>query len=256
MATLEEIHGVQIQMFRFFDELCERLHIRYSMVAGTMLGAVRHKGFIPWDDDIDVYMSMEDAKILEKNFRSDEYFLQTPRTDKESSYIMFRIRKNGTTMAQLPVEEKLDIHKGVWMDIFLYTDAGRNPLTKKMQLQLMHILQTFRCRFYHARCHPERKLYRFLVAFPNGLNLFWDRMLNGMIKALGSKKSGEYFAMDVRDPYFFKKSFFDDLKKYPFENGEFWGIREYDEYLSGFYGADYMTPKRWGHIEDYSRVIL
>ena len=256
MATLDEIHEVQFRMFQWFDELCEKLNIRYSMVAGTLLGAVRHQGFIPWDDDIDVYMSAEDAAILEKHFQSDTYFLQTPRTDRESSYIMFRIRKNGTTMVQKPVEDHVDIHKGVWMDVFLYTDAAKSRIGKKLQLRVMKALQSFRCRFYHANCHPERKLYAFLARLPNGFNLFVDRVLFRVVRMLGNRRSGEIFALDVREPYFFKRSYMEDMAKYPFEGGEFWGIAAYDEYLRGFYGDDYMTPKKWGHIEDYSRVVL
>ena len=256
MATLEEIHGVQLQVFQFFDSMCQDLGLHYCMVAGTLLGAVRHHGFIPWDDDIDVWMPIKDARILEKKFKSDVYFLQTPKTERESPYIMFRIRKNGTTMAQLPVEASVNIHKGVWMDIFLYTDAARTPALKNLQLLLMHALQSFRCRYYHAAAHPERKLHSFLARLPASLNLALDCMLLGCIELLGCKRSDEYFVMDVREPYFFKKYFLDNRKRYSFENKEFWGIEDSDGYLRIFYGDDYMTPKRWGHIEDYSRVIL
>lgn len=256
MATLKEIHDVQLRMMQDFDKLCDALHLKYFMVGGTMLGAVRHRGFIPWDDDVDLYMPMEDARILEDSFHSDQYFLQTPDSDLEMPYIMFKLRKNNTSMPQFPLENHLNIHKGVWIDIFLYTDAGKNEAAKKMQVFLMRALQSFRCRYYHFRDHPDRKIHALLVKLPNRLSLFIDRMLLNGIQALGSKKSGEYFAMDVCDPLFFKKSFFDNLVQYPFEGASFWGIEEYDEFLSGYYGDDYMTPKKWGHIEDYSRVTL
>ena len=238
MATLEEIHEVQFQMFQDFDALCGKLGLKYRMVAGTLLGAVRHKGFIPWDDDIDVFMSMEDAAALEKSYHSEAYFLQTPRTDPEMPYIMFRIRKNHTFMPQLPVEETLNIHKGVWMDIFLYTDAAIGAKGKKKQLKLMQMLQSFRCRNYHAKVHPERKIYMLLSQLPECINLMLDGFLLHCIKRLGSKRSPEYFVMDVREPYFFKKDYLDQLARYPFERGEFWGVQDYDNYLRGFYGDD------------------
>ena len=256
MATLDEIHEVQFQMFQYFDHECDKHGLRYCMVAGTLLGAVRHKGFIPWDDDIDVFMPMEDAKVLEASFRSDKYFLQTPRTDHEMPYIMFRLRKNQTYMPQLPVEENINIHKGVWMDLFLYTNAASSSIGKKIQLKLMHALQSFRCRYYHAVDHQERKIFLLLSRFPRQLSLFIDNFLLGCIKLAGSKNSREYFVMDVREPYFFKKSFLDNRKRYCFEGGEFWGVKDSDEYLRLFYGDDYMTPDRWSHIEDYSNVIL
>lgn len=256
MATLEDIHSAQFNMFQYFDELCSRLGIRYCMVAGTLLGAVRHRGFIPWDDDIDVYMSLEDAKKLEKSFHSEDYFLQTPETDPESSYIMLRLRINGTYMPQPPVDPVVNIHKGVWLDIFVYTDAGRSKAAKKLQLNLMRALQSYRCRWYHAKAHPNKKAHAFLTKLPKGLALSIDRGLLSAIKVLGAKKSGEIFALDVREPYFFPKRYFENMVRYPFEGGEFWGIRDYDSYLSSFYGSDYMTPKKWGHIADYSQVRL
>ena len=256
MATLEEIHNVQFDMFQFFDELCSELGIRYCMVAGTLLGAVRHKGFIPWDDDIDIYMSLKDTKKLQKAFQSEDFFLQTPDTDPESSHIMLRLRKNGTYMPQPPVELVVDIHKGVWMDIFVYTDAGRSRIAKTLQLKLMRFLQSYRCRWYHAKAHPEKRIHVFLTKVPKGLALSIDHALLSAIQTLGSKRSGEIFALDVREPYFFPKRYFEETVRYPFEGGEFWGVRDYDSYLSGFYGSDYLTPKKWGHIEDYSQVRL
>ena len=226
------------------------------MVAGTLLGAIRHQGFIPWDDDIDVYMSMKDAAKLVKRFHSDEYFLQTPHSDPEMPYIMYKIRKNGTKMSNEEVEGTLNIHKGVYLDIFLYTNAGKSGFSRKLQMKTMQALQSFRCRFYHAGTHPEKKIHVFLSKLPEKLCLFIDDALCGLIRALGSKRSGEIFALDVRDPYFFKKSYFEKTKRYRFEDGRFWGIEEYDDYLTGFYGPDYMAPKKWGHIEDYSQVVL
>ena len=256
MATLEEIHEVELEMFRDFDKICTKLNIRYCMVAGTLLGAIRHQGFIPWDDDIDVYMSMKDAAKLEKRFHSSKYFLQTPRSDPEMPYIMYKIRKNGTRMTNEKVEGSLNIHKGVFLDIFLYTNAGRSRLSRKLQMKTMQALQSFRCRHYHAVTNPGKKLHVVLSKLPEKLCRVIDGALCGLIRALGSKRSGEIFALDVRDPYFFKKSYFDKTKRYQFEDSRFWGIEEYDDYLTGFYGPDYMTPKKWGHMEDYSQVVL
>ena len=130
MATLKTIQDTELQMMSFLDKECTRLGIRYCMVAGTLLGAVRHKGFIPWDDDIDIYMSMKDIDILKREFNSHEYFLQTPETDKEMPFIMLKIRKNGTFMPESG-KEHLNMHQGVWLDIFVYTNAAKGRLNKK-----------------------------------------------------------------------------------------------------------------------------
>lgn len=255
MASLKEIQNTELEIMAFFDALCSRLNIPYSMVGGTMLGAVRHHGFIPWDDDVDLYMPLADARKLEKAFQSDTYFLQTPRSDPEMPYIFFKVRKNGTTM-EGGQEPGLHMHKGVWIDVFFYTPAGNSKPAKKLQMTFLRALQSFRCRHYHAVNNPERKLFVLLSRMPVKMCLGIERFLLSLIRALGSSRSDEYLTMDVCEPFFQKKAFFDQLARYPFEDKEFWGVKDYDAFLSNYYGPDYMTPKKWSHMQDYSQVIV
>ena len=254
MATIQEIHKTHLQMLRFFDDFCEQNGLRYVMAGGTMLGAYRHHGFIPWDDDVDLYRPIEDAKKFQKCFQSEEYCLQTPETDFEAPYIMFRIRKKGTRMIQKPVEEYVNINKGIWMDIFLYTNAGKTAFAKKLQLFTMRILQSFRCRFYHARCHKKKILHAVLAKLPRSAALLFDDFLSRLICLLGNESSGEVFVWEVVDPYFWPQNVIDRRLRYCFEGVELWGMEDYNAYLSQSYGEDYMTPKKWGHFSDYSEV--
>ena len=255
MATLQQIQQVEYEMFQFLHERCENLGIRYCMVAGTMLGAVRHQGFIPWDDDIDVYMSMEDFEVFRKDFQSEDYFLQTPENEREFASLCFKLRKNGTVM-KLVKRQSLDIHHGIWLDIFPYTNAGNNCVTRKLQSICRDALHTFRLKWLYKRTAPERKLHAFLCRLPFRWSLWIDQCLYKTIQILGSSKSDDIFVLDICKRRFFKKSYFEDTKLYTFGDHQFWGIGDYDSYLSDFYGADYMTPKKWGHVEDYSQVIV
>ena len=255
MATLKEIQNTELEILSFFADFCERQNIRYTMIGGTMLGAVRHHGFIPWDDDVDVYMRLEDAGRLEKCFQSDHYFLQTPKSDPEMPYIFYKIRKSGTKM-EGGQEAGLNIHKGVWIDLFFYTSAARSKLGRKIQMTALQALQSFQCRFYHAVNHPQRAFHVMLTRVPNCLCLLVNKFLLAVIKLAGSSKSEDYFTMDVVEPFFQKKAFLDHLAKYSFEDKEFWGIKDCDGFLRSYYGDDYMTPKQWGHFSDYSHVII
>ena len=255
MADLKEIQNTELEILCFFDETCTRLDLRYCMVGGTMLGAVRHRGFIPWDDDVDLYMPLEDAEKLEKGFLSDSFFLQTPRTDPQMPYLYFKVRKNGTIM-EGGQDAGLSIHKGVWIDVFFYTPAGKSRLARKMQMTAMRALQSFRCRHYHAIRSPERRLHVFLTKLPLKLCLALDSFLLGIIRLLGSNKSDEYLTMDVCEPFFQKKVFFDSLARYSFEDQSFWGPEDYDGFLSSYYGPDYMIPKKWSHLGSYSDVVV
>ena len=107
-------------MLKEFMRICAHLDLRYYVVGGTLLGAVRHQGFIPWDDDIDLAMPREDyERFLEKgqSLLSDEFFLQTFHTDPEFPANFAKIRDNRTTFIEKSVSGK-HIHHGVYIDIF------------------------------------------------------------------------------------------------------------------------------------------
>lgn len=254
MATLKEIQNTELEMLKYVDQVCSENDIKYVMLGGTLLGAVRHKGFIPWDDDIDIYMSVNDFKKLKKVFKSDKYFLQIPETDRESLFLMAKVRKNGSYM-QEPNMDILNIHQGIWIDIFVYTDAAKSEFMKKCQLFAMHVLQSYRCKYYNAR--KKTKIVAALLAkLPYKIQLWMDHLLNWIVCAMGSTKSSQYLIYETGTHFFFDKTIIQERKAFDFEDCRFWGIKNYDAYLSDVYGADYMTPRRWSHLSDYSNVVI
>ena len=84
-SDLENMHKIQLNMLIEFDKICRRNNIKYILDAGTLLGAVRHKGFIPWDDDIDVRFKREEYEkfyeACKKDLDNEHFFLQEYRTD-------------------------------------------------------------------------------------------------------------------------------------------------------------------------------
>ena len=115
----QELWNVQKEILSYFDNFCAKNNIRYFVADGTLLGAVRHKGYIPWDDDIDLYMFREDYNkllLLEKYFSNNTYFLQSSFNDKlVRSHI--QVRKNNTTCL-LKGDFKTKHNCGIFIDIF------------------------------------------------------------------------------------------------------------------------------------------
>lgn len=136
MPTLREIQLFELQMLKDVVKVCDDNNITYILSSGTLLGAVRHGGFIPWDDDIDIYMPLSDykkfLKIAQREL-GEKYFVQNYKTDKNYSEMWTQIRANGTT--SMPVKAyKFDIHYGMCMDIFPavgVSDAPKEIKTKK-----------------------------------------------------------------------------------------------------------------------------
>ena len=119
---LRQIQLCQLDILKEIVRICSKNGIEYCPAYGTMLGAVRHEGFIPWDDDLDIYMTMEGFRKFRACCKSElasDYFLQTPKTEPTMGWIYYKMRKNGTQMLQ-PWQStgNKNSHYGIWVDIF------------------------------------------------------------------------------------------------------------------------------------------
>lgn len=117
---LRRLQLAELEILNEFVRVCEKRSLRYYLVGGTLLGAVRHKGFIPWDDDIDVAMPREDydkfAEISQAELSAD-YFYQSPETDPNYFLTYAKLRKNGTEVYEERFKNAA-FHKGIFIDIF------------------------------------------------------------------------------------------------------------------------------------------
>ena len=143
IATSEETKKAQaviFSIFKDFDKFCKDNDIEYFLVAGTALGAVRHKGFIPWDDDIDVGMDQKNYRrfleLAKTNMGSDKYFIQNYDTEKNFNAFYSKVKLNGSVYEEYSAI-KMDVHKGFWIDIFPFCnipddDEEWKKLSKKL----------------------------------------------------------------------------------------------------------------------------
>lgn len=117
---MTDLQRIEFQMLEQFVAICEKLNLRYYLLGGTLIGAVRHHGFIPWDDDIDVGMPRNDYELFlqsAQNLLPEPYFLQTYETDSEYPNFFAKIRNSDTTFIETSVCKKKMNH-GVYIDIF------------------------------------------------------------------------------------------------------------------------------------------
>ena len=118
---MQKAHCKILEILTIFDDLCKKLNLKYTLSSGTLLGAVRHKGFIPWDDDVDVAMPREDYEIFVKNANSmlpDGFFLQHYTTDKHYMHIFAKLKNSNTTWIESGIGPKKNMNHGIYIDIF------------------------------------------------------------------------------------------------------------------------------------------
>ncbi|MDZ5038441.1 LicD family protein, partial [Clostridium perfringens] len=119
-SEIKRLQEYEIEMLKTVDRICKKNNIKYYLTWGSALGAIRHGGFIPWDDDIDISMTWDDYKKFEEIAQSelgDKYFYQSQQTDKHCFTTWNKIRINNTTSMEKHLKH-IKCHYGICMDIF------------------------------------------------------------------------------------------------------------------------------------------
>jgi lipopolysaccharide cholinephosphotransferase len=151
---LRDIQLIELEILKEVVRVCNENGIQYFLDSGTALGAVRHQGFIPWDDDIDIGMTRENydrfLEIAPKQL-SNKYFLQNRRTDKNTPYTFAKVRKNNTIFMEWN-KRNLEMHHGIYIDIFPYDNVPDDDLERKEYLNKCNKLN----RLFVIRTTPDR----------------------------------------------------------------------------------------------------
>ena len=144
---MNELQKVELDLFRIFAETCEKLNLNYFLVCGSALGAARHGGFIPWDDDMDVGMYREDYdKFMElaPALLPDGIFLQNYKSDPQFPYIFSKLRNSNTTYIE-KLLKNFDINHGIYMDIFPLDGYPDDPFERA---KLAYLKRNYRRKLF------------------------------------------------------------------------------------------------------------
>lgn len=124
-----------LEIAKYIDKICKKNNIDYYIIYGSALGAVRHKGFIPWDDDFDIGMTYENylkfIDVCKKELDTKKYFLQTPETEKNYYLSFIKLRDITTTLVEEANKDK-EITYGVYVDIFPLVGVPKNKIKRKL----------------------------------------------------------------------------------------------------------------------------
>lgn len=243
IESIEELHSITLEIAKEFHRICVENNIPYYLVYGSLLGAVRHKGYIPWDDDMDVAVEYKYYKQLQEILKkelSPKYNLVT-RYDKTGAAEGFLKIENTETLVIEPFKLSKDLNTGVYVDIFcLYPSDGKTGLfSQYSRIKFLTLIQAY--RFYDKRkASPMKKLIGKLVKFIFH-NLKRYTIIDYIEKHLISK-NGNYFCTHCT-PYgtrdIVNKSIYGTPTPIEFEGCEFYGVEKPHEYLRHMYG-DYM----------------
>ena len=244
--VLHGLQRVELEILLEIDRVCREHDIKYFLDSGTVLGAARHGGFIPWDDDVDISMLRDDYdRFLEiaQDSLGERFFLQTRKTDPTSFASFAKVRKNGTACIERSIEQDSS-HTGIWVDIFPFDaviNTEENKRRKKKQWRLAHKLLNLRTASDSANWSTSiwKRIARKIVRLPLLIvpkELFYKR-----IDSLRDVDVPESQAAYTSFHYFTSLPFLLKNDLMPLETLDFEGyqmpvMRNWELYLTSVYG--------------------
>ena len=246
MRKLLDIEGckrIQLEILDAIDRFCREKELRYSLIYGTLIGAVRHQGFIPWDDDIDLMMPRPDYDRFRKEFKADGFYLTDLAERYDCVETFLKVCKEGTVMVDKHFGREL---WGVNVDIFPVDGAPENLAEHYAALDRLwdKVLQI--CPYYKTVKKGRFPLMlkyaakRLVYFYPGSFKGLKKKVVEGQksIPYETSRIVGVYYG-GIKTRSFMEKRIYDNFSALPFEGNPYPALLYYDEYLTQVYG-DYM----------------
>ena len=259
---LWRVQQIQVELLVEFDRICRKYDLKYNISFGTLLGAIRHKGFIPWDDDIDVTMPWQDFNRLDDAMRAeldhDKYYYRCPANEKNNHLIFKHLERRGTVYTK-PGRDKLTTQIGVFIDIF--------PMYPSAPLWILDHVHAKICRHWRtalwatvgAQSEPDpkkRNYYQRISACGN--QKCYERFCRAATFFRNQKYLKFWIAMD-RNPYkvpLVKMSNYTDVIEVEFEGRRFYAPREYEAVLDYCFGRDWdKYPSTTGRLPLHNAIM-
>lgn len=225
-----------------FDALCREKGLRYYMACGTMLGAIRHKGFIPWDDDADVYMPRPDYDRLMEN--AAEWLpapLKMVNCDSDITFPHYfaKIEDESTTFIE---RAYLGHFGGIWIDIFPVDGITECGLMRALHVRRFKFWRRLLYYVYRDPWKHGRTLGGFFISLVQRVvsKQYAHRKLQNVIRQYGFETHNLLMPHNDRHKTFTHETL-GAPTEYDFEGRKYFGVKDYDKYLTLIFG-DYMTP--------------
>jgi len=243
MQETSQLREAQLVMLNILDaihDICQKHKIEYWLDWGTQLGAIRHKGFIPWDDDIDIAMTRENynrfMQIAPSELSSD-FYLQTEKTDEGYYDIItaMKVRDTNSQMLEWFETGEESYHLGLFVDIFPYDNIPQNSFMRFLKKDFARNI----LKIKHVHLKKRGKLKYRTLAKIFSLN-FLNALQEKLIKSAQKNETKLFgYGYDCAFKKVYNREEFFPLQEAEFEGKKFFVPKNYDYYLTKTYG-DYM----------------
>ena len=260
--TLRRLQLTQLEILKIFDDFCRKNGLKYSLYAGTLLGAVRHKAFIPWDDDLDVCMERKEydrfISLWEKS-HPEEYILQNKENTPKFWQSFSKIRKDHTTFLQ-EEKERGKYHTGIFIDIFPLDRIPNGKLSRAVFRWHCMKYQLMTREFVPPKAGKIVKLGSRIIlgGTPKKIR---EKVRNRELEKItrnNEDNSLEIAAIETMQSLrsTFSKNMFDSYIDLPFEDGKFMCFSDWDGHLKQKFGDYMLFPPEKDRVWKHHPIII
>ncbi|WP_247912673.1 LicD family protein [Streptococcus sp. oral taxon 431] len=238
----EEIKEVELGVMDYIHNLCQKENINYSLAYGTLLGAVRHKGYIPWDDDVDISLKRDEYdKLYQAVLRDNDpiYKVASWENDARYPYPFYRVYDARTVYENNYIENDIDL--GICVDVFpfdYYADVNK----EMVKLDTYRRLSVYTLYGIHSKNAGLKNIIRYLLVLVFRLTRVktWNKKMNLLSMQANDSDSIDYLMENKRTSTKFEKTLLDKVMDSPFEDRTYKIPEAFHQILSAIYGDDFM----------------
>ncbi|WP_051533589.1 phosphorylcholine transferase LicD [Anaerovibrio sp. RM50] len=265
-AELKRLQETQMELIAEVDRICKKCNIRYNMVGGTMLGAIRHKGYIPWDDDADIGFLREEYEKFREACRTEldpeKYYIQDLRDTNGYRWGYGKLRRCGTEFIRLN-QEKMPYGMGISIDLMPFDNVPDGAFARQWHFLRCYIYRKFfwsRIGKDTAKHWWQRLCFRLMDLVPMEYLVASFSSFIDQCRQYGQTELVRIltFPTPKGEGFFgYERRWYDDLAEYEFDKLKLPGAADYDGYLTVKYG-NYMElpPENKRKIHPISKLTL